>query len=58
MEETLPYGFPTRRVVMAAIKHESHSFNRFPTTLELFRRHGYLRDQAVVRACRSATSGD
>ncbi len=53
MEEPLPYGFPTRRVVMAAIKHESHTFNRFPTKLDLFRRQSYHRDEAVVRAFRS-----
>ncbi len=41
-----------RRVVLAAIKHESHTFNRFPTTLELFRRQGYRRDGDVVRAYR------
>jgi microcystin degradation protein MlrC len=49
MEEPLPYGFPTRRVVMAAIKHESHTFNRFPTTLELFRRQGYHRGDDIAR---------
>ncbi len=52
MEEPLPYGFPTRRVVMAAIKHESHTFNRFPTSLDLFRRQSYHRDEAVMRAFR------
>jgi len=53
MEETLPYGFPTRRVVMAAIKHESHTFNRFPTPLALFQRQGYHRDEAAMRAFRA-----
>lgn len=41
-----------RRVLMAAIKHESHTFNRFPTTLALFRRQGYHLGAAVVEAFR------
>ena len=49
----MPYGFPTRRVLLAAIKHESHTFNRFPTTLALFRRQGYHFGEAVPRAFRS-----
>ena len=48
----MPYGFPTRRVLLAAIKHESHTFNRFPTTLDLFRRQGYHLGEAVPRAFR------
>lgn len=52
MEGLLPYGFPTRRVVLAAIKHESHTFNRFPTTLALFRRQGYHTGTDVVREFR------
>jgi len=52
MEAVLPYGFPTRRVVLAAIKHESHTFNRYPTTLDLFRRQGYHRGDDVMLAFR------
>ena len=52
MEECLPYGSPTRRVLLAAIKHESHTFNRFPTTLALFRRQGYHRGDAIPPAFR------
>ena len=48
----MPYGFPTRRVLLAAIKHESHTFNRFPTTLELFRRQGYHTGAAVAQTFR------
>jgi len=40
------------RVLIAAIKHESHTFNRRPTTLDVFRRQGYLRDAAVVQRYR------
>lgn len=52
MEECLPYGFPTRRVLLAAIKHESHTFNRFPTSLALFRRQGYHLGAAIPPAFR------
>ncbi|MCC6716856.1 MAG: M81 family metallopeptidase [Acetobacteraceae bacterium] len=48
----MPYGFPTKRVVLAAIKHESHTFNRFPTTLDLFRRQGYHLGREVASAYR------
>ncbi|MFT8243572.1 M81 family metallopeptidase [Roseomonas sp. BN140053] len=44
------------RILLAAIKHESHTFNRFPTTLELFRRQGYLRDAAVPARFRGTGS--
>ncbi len=48
----MPYGFPTRRIVLGAIKHESHTFNRDPTTLALFRSQSYHLDDAVPRAFR------
>lgn len=38
------------RVVMATIKHESNTFNRFPTTLDHFKRQGYRRDEEVLKA--------
>ena len=40
------------RVVMAAIKHESHTFNRFPTGLDIFRRQAFRRDTEVPAAFR------
>lgn len=41
-----------RHVLLAAIKHESHTFNRFPTTLELIRRQHWYEGEAVPRAFR------
>ncbi len=43
---------PPRRVLLAAIKHESHTFNRFPTPLALFRRQDYRTGAAVPPAYR------
>jgi microcystin degradation protein MlrC len=37
----------TSRVLLAAIKHESHTFNRVPTTLSMFREQSYRTGQAV-----------
>lgn len=41
-----------RHVLLAAIKHESHTFNRFPTTLELIRRQHWHEGEAVPRTFR------
>lgn len=41
-----------RHVLLAAIKHESHTFNRFPTTLALIRRQHWYEGEAVPRAFR------
>ncbi|MBI1774894.1 MAG: M81 family metallopeptidase [Proteobacteria bacterium] len=41
----------THRLLMAAIKHETHVFKRVPTTLADFR-HGYYRDERVAEVFR------
>ncbi len=41
-----------RRVLLAAIKHESHTFNRFPTPLALFRRQDWREGADVPPAYR------
>ncbi len=41
-----------RRVLLSAIKHESHTFNRFPTTLGLIRRQHWLEGAAVAASLR------
>ena len=35
-------------VLLASIKHESHTFNRFPTSFELIRRQGWREGEAIT----------
>ncbi|HEV7266468.1 MAG TPA: M81 family metallopeptidase [Falsiroseomonas sp.] len=46
----------TRNVLLASIKHESHTFNRFPTSFALIRRQGWREGTAVVQAYRDTGS--
>ncbi|NKE46279.1 M81 family metallopeptidase [Roseomonas frigidaquae] len=46
----------TRHVLLASIKHESHTFNRFPTSFALIRRQGWREGTAVVQAYRDTGS--
>jgi microcystin degradation protein MlrC len=39
-------------VLLASIKHESHTFNRFPTSFELIRRQGWREGEAIIPAFR------
>lgn len=41
-----------RNVLLSAIKHESHTFNRFPTPLDLIRRQHWYEGEAVVQTFR------
>jgi len=45
-----------RTVLLGSIKHESHTFNRFPTSFALIRRQGRREGAAVVQAHRDTGS--